>query len=71
MEGKRVNAVLRWFKGKKGFEDREEITGRYLGVMYYGSNGDEGVATDTCFLVVDDLTGRVAEVGIEDITFLE
>lgn len=71
MQSKKVKAILRWFKGREGFENRDEITGRYLGIMYYGSYGDDGTATDTCLLVVDDLTGRVAEIGIEDITFLE
>ena len=71
MEGKKVKAKLTWFKDKEGFEGREEITGRYLGISYYGSYGDDGIATETCLLVVDDLTGKVAEVASSDIVFLD
>lgn len=70
MEGKKVKAKLTWFKDKEGFEGREEMTGRYLGISYYGSYGDEGIATETCLLVVDDLTGKVAEIACSDVTFL-
>lgn len=71
MEGKKVKALARWDSKKLGATESITIEGRYLGIMYYGSQSDEGVSTDTCLLVVDGKTGIVVEVGCGDVTFLE
>lgn len=71
MEGKKVKALVRWDSKKLGSTKNITIEGRYLGIMYYGSESDEGLATYTCLLIVDDETGIVVEVECGDVTFLE
>lgn len=71
VEGKKVKALVRWDSKKLGKDGNTEINGRYLGIMYYGSQNEEGTATDTCLLVVEDETGIVVEVACGDVTFLE
>ena len=64
MIGSRVEAQIRHSSdiAKVG----ESIKGTYLGIAYYGQDGE----VDTYLMVVDDVTGLVVDVKSTDIKFI-